>query len=185
VLILPQLLGGFNMQSGLSFTAIDFETATADQNSACAVGLVVVEHGIIVEEFYSLIQPPNNQYMWQTTRVHGIRPKDTAQAPTFKDLFPQIYPLINNRIMVAHNELFDRGVLRKTMNYYNLPYDHLGLMDKWECTFKIYQGKGFKPARLNACCEVLGIELNHHEALSDARACAQLYLRHEGIPSLA
>ncbi len=39
------------MQSGLSFTAIDFETATANQNSACAVGLVVVEQGIIVDEF--------------------------------------------------------------------------------------------------------------------------------------
>ena len=87
--------------------------------------------------------------------------------------------------MVAHNELFDRGVLRKTMHFYNLPYDQLGLQEKWECTFKIYQGKGFKPARLNACCEVLGIELNHHEALSDARACAQLYMRHADIISLA
>jgi len=172
------------MQSGLSFTAIDFETATANQNSACAIGLVVVERGIIVEEFYSLIQPPQNQYMWQTTRVHGIRPRDTATAPTFKELFPRIFPLINNRVMVAHNELFDRGVLRKTMNYYNLPYDSLGLMEKWECTFKIYQGKGFKPARLNACCEVLGIELNHHEALSDARACAHLYLRHTDVRSV-
>lgn len=173
------------MQSGLSFTAIDFETATANQNSACAIGLVMVEQGIIVEEFYSLIQPPQNQYMWQTTRVHGIRPRDTADAPTFKELFPRILPLINNRIMVAHNELFDRGVLRKTMNYYNLPYDSLGLMEKWECTFRIYQEKGFKPARLNACCEVLGIELNHHEALSDARACANLYLRHADVSSLA
>lgn len=173
------------MPSGLSFTAIDFETATANQNSACAIGLVVVEQGIIVDEFYSLIQPPHNQYMWQTTRVHGIRPKDTANAPTFKDLFPQIHPLIQNRTMVAHNELFDRGVLRKTMNYYHLPYDSLGLNEKWECTFRIYQAKGFKPARLNACCEVLGIELNHHEALSDARACANLYLRHAEVPSLA
>lgn len=172
------------MQSELSFTAIDFETATANQNSACAVGLVVVERGIIVNEFYSLIQPPQNQYMWQTTRVHGIRPRDTVDAPTFQQLFPQIVPFISNRLMVAHNELFDRGVLRKTMNYYNLNYQDLGLKEKWECTFRIYQQKGFKPTRLNACCEVLGIELNHHEALSDARACAQLYLRHAEIPSL-
>ncbi len=166
------------MEADLSFTAIDFETATANQNSACAIGLVVVEKGIIVEEFYSLIQPPQNQYMWQTTRVHGIKPRDTAQAPTFKDLFTDIKPLITNRIMVAHNELFDRNVLRKTMGYYNLPYESLGLSNLWECTFKIYQSKGFKPARLNACCDVMGIALNHHEALSDARACAQLFLKH-------
>ncbi len=171
------------MQSELSFTAIDFETATANQNSACAIGLVVVENGAIVDEFYSLIQPPQNQYMWQTTRVHGIKPKDTLYAPTFKDLFPSIRPLISNRMMVAHNELFDRGVLRKTMLYYGLSYESLGLPPNWECTFRIYQKKGFKPARLNACCEVLGISLNHHEALSDARACAELYLRHPSIDS--
>ncbi|HAT80770.1 MAG TPA: DNA polymerase III subunit epsilon, partial [Flavobacterium sp.] len=26
------------------------------------------------------------------------------------------------------------------------------------------------------CCREMQIELNHHEALSDARACAKLYL---------
>lgn len=172
------------MQSALSFTAIDFEIATADQNSACAIGLVMVENGEIVNEYYSLIKPPKNLYMWQTTRVHGIKPADTIKAPTFGELFSEIRPLIENRTMVAHNELFDRNVLRKTMSYYGLSYENLGLAATWECTFRIYQKKGFKPTRLNACCEVLGIQLNHHEALSDARACAQLYLRHPAIASL-
>jgi len=49
------------MNSDMTFTAIDFETATANQNSACAVGIVTVEQGIITNEFYSLIQPPQNQ----------------------------------------------------------------------------------------------------------------------------
>ncbi len=167
------------MVEGLSFTAIDFETATANHNSACAIGLVVIENGLIVDEFHSLIRPPGNQYMWQTTRVHGIKPRDTCDAPTFQDLFVTIQPLIANRVMVAHNELFDRNVLRQTMLHYSLDYEGLGLSSLWECTFKIYQGKGFKPARLNACCEVMGIELNHHEALSDARACAELFLMHK------
>ena len=29
---------------------------------------------------------------------------------------------------------------------------------------------------LNRCCEIHNIELKHHDALSDARACAKLYL---------
>ena len=33
------------------------------------------------------------------------------------------------------------------------------------------------PAKLSNVCQVLGIELNHHEALSDARACAQIVMR--------
>lgn len=172
------------MTSDLTFTAIDFETATGHQNSACAVGIVTVESGIITNEFYSLIQPPRNEYMWQTTRVHGIKPRDTQHSPTFKELFPSIKSLLANKLMIAHNELFDRNVLRKTMLHYGLSYDELQLAEMWECTYKIYRNKGFKPARLNACCEVLGITLNHHEALSDAKACAELYLRHPFVATL-
>ncbi|HKK60128.1 MAG TPA: hypothetical protein VJ937_11650, partial [Salinivirga sp.] len=67
-------------------------------------------------------------------------------------------------------------VLKNTMNYYALPYENLGLSERWECTMKIYRAKGFKPAKLDACCARMGVQLNHHEALSDAKACAQLYL---------
>lgn len=44
----------------MTFTAIDFETATGHPESACAVGIVMVEEGVIVDEYYTLIQPPNN-----------------------------------------------------------------------------------------------------------------------------
>ena len=46
----------------MTFTTIDFETATSNRNSACAVGIVTVENRIITEEYYTLIQPPNNEY---------------------------------------------------------------------------------------------------------------------------
>lgn len=40
----------------------------------------------------------------------------------------------------------------------------------------MYRAKGFSSAKLNICCQTMNIPLNHHEALSDARACANLYL---------
>lgn len=161
----------------MNFTAIDFETATGRRSSACAVGIVTVENGQITDEFYSLIQPPGNEYFGMNIRVHGIRPADTADAPTFADLYPTIRPLLQGRALVAHNESFDRSVLRRTMEHYGLDYAELGLAERWECTMRIYQAKGFVPYRLNACCERLGITLRHHEALSDAIGCAHLYLR--------
>ena len=42
------------------FAAIDFETANRQLTSACAVGLVIVREGKIVDTFYSLIQPEPN-----------------------------------------------------------------------------------------------------------------------------
>jgi DNA polymerase-3 subunit epsilon len=80
------------------------------------------------------------------------------------------------KTIVAHNEQFDRNVLMKTMQYYGLYYDELELADRWECTCKIYRAKGYKPANLKYCSARNNIVLNHHEALSDARACAKLYL---------
>ena len=160
----------------LSFVAIDFETATAYRHSACAIGIVTVEHGIIADEYYTLIQPPGNYYLWQNVRVHGITANDTKFAPLFKDIYPEIKQKLESKIVVAHNESFDRSVLTKTMQHYYLNYTDLNLAERWECTWKIYRDKGFSPANLNSCCARLGITLKHHEALSDARGCAKLYL---------
>lgn len=161
----------------MNFTAIDFETATGKRSSACAVGIVTVENGVITEEYYSLIQPPDNAYIHWNIAVHGIQPQDTAHSPTFSDVYPEIKKRLHGRTLVAHNESFDRSVLKRTMEHYALDYTELGLADRWECTMRIYKAKGFVPYKLDACCHQLGIPLKHHEALSDAIGCAHLYLR--------
>jgi DNA polymerase-3 subunit epsilon len=51
----------------MTFTAIDFETATAFH--PCSVGIVTVENGVIVDEFVSLI---TKQYSPYTIQVHGF-----------------------------------------------------------------------------------------------------------------
>ncbi|HIP49083.1 MAG TPA: DNA polymerase III subunit epsilon [Lutibacter sp.] len=159
----------------MNFIAIDFETAT--KHHICAVGIVTVENGEIVDEYHSLIKPPNNEYNWHTIQVHSIRPEDTFNAPYFNKIYPEIERRLKGKTIIAHNESFDRNVLLKKMNDYKLDYSELKIADKWECTMKIYRAKGYKPATLNACCQINNIELNHHEALSDARACAKLYLK--------
>ena len=159
----------------MTFTAIDFETATA--HHICAVGIVAVENGVIVDEYHTLIQPPNNQYNWHSIRVHGITPETTAHAPNFASIYPEIKKRLLGKHVVAHNESFDRRVLRQTMEDFGIPYADLQVAGKWECTMKIYRAKGYKPATLNACSQREGIALKHHEALSDARACALLYIK--------
>jgi DNA polymerase-3 subunit epsilon len=157
-----------------TFTAIDFETAI--RHHICAVGIVTVENGEIIDEFSALIQPPNNEYDWRNIRVHRITKNDTVDALFFDKVYPEIKKRLSGRIIVAHNESFDRNVLKKTMADYGIDYTDLNINNRWECTLKIYRAKGFQPANLNACCQIMRIELNHHEALSDARACAMLYL---------
>jgi DNA polymerase-3 subunit epsilon len=161
----------------MNFTAIDFETATGYRNSACAVGIVTVENGEISTRYYSLIKPPDNYY-WKTfTRdIHGISWRDTLNSPTVLEIYPELLRLLRGRTVVAHNAQFDKNVLINSMKYYGLDYDSLQI-NNWECTLQIYRHKGFSPATLDSCCKKMNIELNHHNALSDALGCAGLYLK--------
>ena len=157
------------------FTAIDFETAHGKSWSVCQVGLVVVKNGEIVQEYESLIQPPDNYYYWTHVRVHGINKKKTLFSPSFDKVWTEIESFITNKNIVAHNAVFDVACLQDSLKYYNLPVPDF----RSHCTLKIYK------RNLAAVCEKYNIPLNHHDALSDARACALLFLKHlkEGINS--
>lgn len=151
-----------------SFTAIDFETAQGYRWSICQVGLVRVENGIITQELNILVQPPDNYYWYNFTNIHGISAKDTLNAPTFNQVWDRIAPFIENQNVIAHNGFgFDFPVLSKTLEYYGMSAPEYNKF----CTYKIYR------SNLATLCQEYNIELNHHDALSDARACAELYLR--------
>ncbi len=164
------------------FTAIDFETAYL--HHICTVGIVTVENGKITDEYHSLVKPPNNEYNWYCTNVHGLTASDTENAPYFIEIYPEIKKRLCNKIVVAHNESFDRSVLQKTMADNALDYAELNIPHAWECTMKLCRPNSKYPSgKLNDCCASEGIELNHHEALSDARACAELFLRLQSASS--
>lgn len=159
----------------MNFVAIDFETAL--RHHICAVGIVTVVNGEIIEECYSLIKPPNNEYSYYFTQVHGITSYDTVNSLSFAEIYPEIKKRLSNKIVVAHNESFDRSVLQKSMFDNKLDYSELNISDTWECTMKYCRAiDRFPTEKLNECCAVEGIQLNHHEALSDAKACAELFV---------
>jgi DNA polymerase-3 subunit epsilon len=153
-----------------NFIALDFETATAKRNSMCAVGLVVVQDNVIIERFHALIQPPGNEFTDYTIRVHNILPEYTAKAPLFPEIYPKLRSYIHGKNVVCHNSDFDIDVLMKTLNFYEI---NDGLNFDISCTMKIYGGAG-----LDVCCQEHGITLAHHDPLSDAEACAYLFMKH-------
>lgn len=127
-----------------------------------------VENGEIVHELNRLVQPPNNQYFYKNIEVHGIEPEDTASAPTFDDLWYLMKNHIDYQVVVAHNSSFDVNCLRATLAYYDLAQPQF----EERCTLRIFKrGLAFLSKKYK-------IPLDHHDALSDAKACAMLYLRH-------
>lgn len=155
------------------FLAIDFETADTQPDSACSIGLVRVEDGVIVEEACHLIRPPRSRMMF--THIHGLRWDDVASAPTFGELWPKIAPLFEGiDFLVAHNAPFDRGVLRACCTAAGIAMP----APDFRCTVRLARDTWqIYPTNLPAVCRALEIDLRHHEALSDARACAKIVLR--------
>jgi len=151
-----------------NFTAIDFETAQGKRWSICQIGLVRVENKRIIDKIDLLVCPPGNTYFSMNTQIHGIGARHTCNAPTFSSVWPTIKRFIENQTVVAHNGAFDFSCLSQTLAYYNIDVPKYGQ----NCTYKIY-GKALKD-----CCKHYGISLNHHNALSDALACAQLFQLH-------
>lgn len=153
-----------------TFTALDFETANHRRDSVCQLGLVRFERGVITREISRLVRPPGNWFREDFTDIHGIGPDDTADAPRFAELWPEIQPFIVGQTVVAHNgPSFDFPVLRQTLARHGLPEPAF----EGVCTLRLHGRRG-----LAALCAEHGIPLDHHDALSDARACGLLYLRH-------
>lgn len=154
------------------FIAIDFETATCNR-MACQLGIVVVRNYNITEELAYLIQPPGNQYDINCIKVHGIRPEDTESSPTFFELWPKIKDLFTNNTVVAHNAAFDVDVLKVNCSYYKLPCPEIISI----CTCNMHNRIGLLEA-----CELYDIGIGeHHNALEDARACANLFIKYSKI----
>ena len=131
--------------------------------------MVKVVNGVITKTFESLVQPPDNYYWNRFIDIHGITPEMTEDAPTFDLIWHKIEPFISGQQVVAHNISFDAGCLKGTLEYYGIDIPTY----KQHCTCSLYGRQG-----LADLCEEYAIELNHHDALSDAMACAKLFLLH-------
>lgn len=152
-----------------NFTAIDFETAHGKRTSICQVGLAKYVNGQLVDTLSLLVQPPDNYYWEQFIDIHGITPHKTKNEPTFDKIWHQIAPFIENQNLVAHNGFrFDFPCLEQTLAHYGLQKpNYIG-----HCTYQLFG------ENLASLCQQYKILLNHHDALSDALACGELFKIH-------
>ena len=159
---------------GRSFAAIDFETATSERSSACAVGVVVFEQGLPTDTLNLLIRPPDNHYNSINTMIHGIGPSDTRHAPDFPEIWERVARLLDGRLVVAHNAAFDLSVLRRSAEHYGYEPDPF----PFACTYRIARTALPDAAAwsLDALADEFGIPLSHHDPLSDANAAGLLWL---------
>lgn len=156
-----------------TFAAIDFETANTSRDSACAVGVAMVRDGRLAELHRSLIRPPTRHFTF--THIHGLTWRDVCREHTFGTIWKDLRPLVSTvDFLCAHNAPFDRSVLKACCRQHGLSPPRQPFL----CTVRLARSQWrIHPTKLSDVCRTLRIPLNHHEAGSDARACAQIVLR--------
>lgn len=90
-------------RSGLAdFAALALETANEDRASICRLAVVIVRGGQIVQREERFIRPPGNEYDEEFTGWHGISAADTADAPSFAEVWAELAPLMNSLSLIMH-----------------------------------------------------------------------------------
>ena len=153
-----------------NFIAIDFETANGQRDSACQLGVAVINAGKVFMRKSWLIKPPSEYFTF--SYLHGITYDSVRHEPTFGELWPEIQPYIEGKIVAAHNACFDTGVLLATLKTYQLPIPSFHVIDSLQIARKTWPG--LSNHKLSTVANYLKIDLQHHEAESDAVACAAI-----------
>ncbi|MET0734796.1 MAG: 3'-5' exonuclease [Microbacterium sp.] len=160
----------------LDFTAIDFETANSSNASACAVGLVRVRGGEIVEKTGWLIQPPagHDRFFDLNTRIHGIRAEDVVGAMTWTEQLAGLAAFTGDDVLVAHNAGFDMAVIKRACEATGddcPPY-------RYACSLQVARSVyRLESYRLPFVAAEAGFpDFPHHNATADALACAHVMI---------
>ena len=155
----------------IKYIAFDVETPNHLNDRVSSLGVSIIDDdGCIQTKEY--IVNPECYFDPFNISLTGITPEMVENAPTFPEVWAEIEPLFTCNTLVAHNALFDLGVLQKTLTAYDLSTP----VFEYLCTLRITRRvlPELDNHKLSTICSFFGIPLNHHHAGSDSEACARI-----------
>ena len=158
------------------YIAFDVETPNYANDRISAIGVTVVEGGAVAEQ-YDYLGNPETRFAPFHIALTGITPEMVADKPSFPQLWQELEPVLSSGLLVAHNAPFDLSVLAKCLRDYGIVWRP---SVPYACTCQI--SRRLLPQlpnhKLNTLCDFLGLDLDHHRAGSDSRACGEILLHH-------
>jgi len=152
---------------------LDVETTGADPRAdrITELGLILVDDGIVVEEWSTLIDP-GREIPHGIQTLTGITNEMVASAPVFAEVSLDLAARLDGRAVVAHNARFDYAFLRHEFRRAGMPFEARIL-----CTLRLSKGlfPQHRQHNLDALIERFGLTCSaRHRALPDARVLVDL-----------
>jgi len=157
------------------YVVVDVETTggRGERHRVTEIGAVRVKNGRVVDTFSTLLNPQRT-IPPSITRLTGISAATVADAPYFADIADDFERFLGDAIFVAHNVEFDYGFITREFERIGRPFRRPKLCT---CSSMRRLYPGHASYSLANLCREYGIALNnHHRALCDAEAAAELLL---------
>lgn len=157
------------------YVVVDVETTggRGDRHRITEVAAVKVQGRMVVGRYQSLINP-QRPIPPGITRLTGISDAMVADAPVFAEIADELQRFMGDAIFVAHNVNFDYGFISREYARLGRKFRHAKLCT---CASMRKLFPGHDSYSLASLCRRYEIALRqHHRALCDAEAAAQLLL---------
>ncbi len=156
------------------FVAVDVETANADVTSICQIGLVRYRGGSLVDEWESLIDP-RDEFDGINVSIHGIDESAVTSAPAFPEVAALLADWCAGATVVSHTP-FDRVALVRAWERHGAACPPCQWLDTARVVRRTWPECATKGYGLADVCKRIGYVFNHHNALEDAKATAQILM---------
>jgi len=138
------------------------------------IGAVKVINGQITEKFSTFINPEIS-IPEEITKLTSITDEMVRDAETIETVLPRFLSFAEGCVLVAHNASFDVGFIRKKAELLKLPFDVTSV--DTVAVARILR-PGLSNYKLHTVCKEFEVSLeNHHRAVDDAGATAELYVK--------
>ncbi|WP_202863067.1 exonuclease domain-containing protein [Ornithinimicrobium murale] len=171
----------------LDLLAVDLETTGLDpsRHQILSIGMIPVR-GLAIElggarQF--LVRPAGTAGVGPSATVHGITDDVAAGAAPLEQVLPEVLAALEGRVLLAHHASIEVGFLTRACRDRGLSVPDLTVVDTVRLQRRVLR-RGHVHSQvaeddlaLGAARRHLGLPRYHpHDALTDALACAELYL---------
>ncbi|TDL97800.1 hypothetical protein ERX27_05955 [Macrococcus brunensis] len=158
----------------MQYAVVDIETTGNNiaVDDIIQIGIVIMNDMTIIDcyDSYVYTDQPIPPFIESLT---GITDDMVRQAPTFREIMPDVLALLQDKVFVAHNINFDLNFLTGLFDKAGVTFQPRHCIDTVDL-FKIVYPDA-ESYQLSALAETLGIRLDDaHSAIADAQATAEI-----------
>lgn len=134
--------------------------------------MFIKDFKIVYSTKYFIKPPTQEKFSAFHSNIHNIYEEDVERSFTFEELWEgQFSKYFNDSLIVFHNASMDLSILKNLFKHYSITNFNIDYID----TMQLAEKSG-NPKKLIELAEKFGIEIeNHHNPISDAKACALIY----------